>query len=688
MSQLIVGIDVGGTFTDVVAADPSQGVLFTLKVPSRPRRPAGAFVEGLEGVLALAARGAGAVERIVHGTTIATNAVLERRGATLAILTTKGFEDILVIGRTKRSAMYDLDIDAEGPLFLAPRRRIVGIPERVDATGAVLRPLDEAAVVEAVGRLRDTGVAAVAVCYLFSFLNPAHEQRTAALIRQHFPGLEVSLSSTVDPQFREYERLVVTAFDAYLRPVITSYVEDLGRELEAKGFGCPLQIMQSNGGITSARASVDRPVGTVLSGPAAGVVAGHVAGETAGFHDVVTVDMGGTSFDVALVRGGRIETGSEGRLGRYPLRVPMVDVHTIGAGGGSIARLDAAGGLKVGPESAGADPGPACYGRQGREATVTDASIVLGYLNPATYAGGRFPLFPELAHQAVDARVAGPLGLSVPRAAAGIHDIVNTQMAEAVRLVSVRRGYDLRGIALVAMGGAGPVHAGRLLKLLQARAVVVPPRPGVSSAYGLLLARVRHEASRAYPRRFDRVEPGQLSAICAEIDDYCRGRMREESVPLDRVTVQRYAEMRYVGQSYELQVPMAVEGIDRDSLTRLLGDFHALHDRIYGHQSPDNAVEIMGVRGVHLYQLPAPPTDRPTRASAAPAEPIAQRRAFFGETGEYADTPVYARGSLSVGARVPGPAILDQEDTTTVVYPGQVARVHESGSVILTEEKE
>ena len=688
MSQLIVGIDVGGTFTDVVAADPSRGALFTLKVPSRPRRPAAAFLEGLEGVLALAERSAGAVERIVHGTTIATNAVLEQRGATLAILTTKGFEDILVIGRTKRAAMYDLDMDADGPLFLAPRRRIVGIPERVDATGRVIQPLDEQAVVEAVGRLRDTGVAAIAVCYLFSFLEPAHERRTAALIRQHFPGLEVSLSSTVDPQFREYERLVVTAFDAYLRPVITSYVEDLGRELEANGFGCPLQIMQSNGGITSARASVDRPVGTVLSGPAAGVVAGHVAGEAAGFRDVVTVDMGGTSFDVALVRGGRIETGWEGRLGRYPLRVPMVDVHTIGAGGGSIARLDAAGGLKVGPESAGADPGPACYGHDGREATVTDASIVLGYLNPATYAGGRFPLFPELAYQAVEVRVAGPLALSVPRAAAGIHDIVNTQMAEAVRLVSVRRGYDLRGIALVAMGGAGPVHAGRLLKLLQARAVVVPPRPGVSSAYGLLLARVRHEASRAYPRLFDRADPLQLTAIFAEIDDYCRGRMREEGVPLDRVAVQHHAEMRYVGQSYELQVPLTGGGIDRDSLTRLLGDFHALHDRMYGHHSSDSPVEIMGVRGAHLYQLPAPPTDRPTRAGAAAADPMARRRAFFSETGEYVDTPVYARGSLGVGARVPGPAILDQEDTTTVVYPGQVARVHESGSVILTEEKE
>jgi N-methylhydantoinase A/oxoprolinase/acetone carboxylase beta subunit len=686
VSGLIVGIDVGGTFTDVVAVDPEGRRTVTLKVPSEPRRPAKAFLNGLEAILVAAGQDAKHVERIVHGTTIATNAVLEQRGATLGILTTQGFEDILAIGRMKRAQMYDWLVEAQEPLFLAPRRRIRGIPERVDATGSVVHTLDEQAVIQAVRRLRDEEkISAIAVCYLFSFLNPAHERRTAEVIRAEWPDLEVSLSSEVDPQFREYERLVVTAFDAYLRPVISGYVNDLEAELRAHGFTCPMQIMQSNGGITSAQAAAERPVGTVLSGPAAGVVAGEMAGRLAGFEDVVTLDMGGTSFDVALVRRGHIETGSEGRLGRYPLRVPMVDVHTIGAGGGSIARLDAAGGLRVGPESAGADPGPACYGRGGREATVTDASIVLGYLNPATYAGGRFPLQPHLATEIVRTRVAEPLGLELARAAAGIHEIVNTQMAEAVRLVSLQRGYDLRGIALVAMGGAGPVHAGRLLKLLQARAVVVPARPGVSSAYGLLLAQIRHEAARPYPRLVQQAEPAAMRRLFEEMDAQCRRKMQAEGVPLADVRIERYAEMRYVGQSFELRVLFPTEG--KDALAALLAEFHLTHDRVYGHHSPDTNVEILALRAVHLYQLPAPPADPPPPAGA-PAKPAGARRTFFAELGGYVDGPVYRRAGLAAGARVKGPAIVDQEDTTTVVYPGQTASVHPSGTLIIRQDGE
>lgn len=684
-ARLIVGIDVGGTFTDVVAVDRERQALFALKVPSQPKRPAGAFLEGLRSIVAEAGCAPADVERVVHGTTIGTNAVLEHKGATLGILTTRGFEDVLAIGRMKRTEMYNLNADPEEPLFLAARRRIVGIPERVDARGNVVEPLDEGAVLEAVRRLRDGhGVESIAVCYLFSFLHPGHEQRTAALLREHFPDLPVSLSSAVDPKFREYERLVVTAFDAYLRPAVASYLTDLGEQLGRHGFHCPFQIMQSHGGISAARLAVARPVGTMLSGPAAGVVAGAAAGRAAGFGDLVTLDMGGTSFDVAMVRDGRIETSSEGRIDKYPLRVPMVDVHTIGAGGGSIAFLDAAGGLKVGPESAGAVPGPACYGKGGTEPTVTDASLVLGYLNPDTYAGGGFELYPDRAHEAIARRIAGPLGMDVPQAASGIHDIVNTQMAEAVRLVSVRRGYDLRGIALVAMGGAGPIHAGRLADLLGAKAVVVPSRPGVASAYGLLMADIRHEQARPYPKPFARASAAELAALFADMDEHCGAAMRVEGVPPGGVSIQRYAEMRYVGQSYELSVSLLDGPVTDDALAELRRRFHEVHDRYYGHHSEQSEVEFVGVRGVHVYTLPAPAVAA-VEAARVSTPPSGTRRMYFAERG-YAEAPVYDRFALPVGGVVAGPAILDQPDTTTVVYPGQTARVHAGGSIVITRE--
>jgi N-methylhydantoinase A/oxoprolinase/acetone carboxylase beta subunit len=619
----------------------------------------------------------------VHGTTIATNALLEGKGATLGILATQGFEDVLFIGRTKRTEMYNLMMDAEEPLFLAPRNRIVGIPERVDATGQIVVPLDEEAVVREVVRLREEfGVNAVAVSYLFSFLNPTHETRTLALLQEQFPELPVSLSSSIDPKFREYERLLVTAFDAYVRPKVSSYLNDLEQELRRLDYECPLQIMQSNGGITSARIVVEQPVRTILSGPAAGVVAGAVTGASAGFDDVVALDIGGTSFDVALIRGGRIGTGSEGKIGKYPLRIPMVDVHTIGAGGGSIAFLDPAGGLKVGPISAGAVPGPACYARGGSEPTVTDASLLLGFLNPLSFAGGEVHLHLSPAYEAVARHIAEPLRLNVPQAAAGIHDIVNTQMVEAIRLVSVRRGYDLRSIALVAMGGAGPVHAGRLAQMIGARAVVVPLRPGVASAYGLLMADIRHEQFRPYTAAFSTASAAKLSSLFEAIDSVCIDRMRLDGVSLSSVTVHRYAEARYVGQSYELEVPFPDGPIGEHTLSELRSRFHAWHDQYYGHHNPDSEVEFVGIRSVHLHHLPAPPTETPSGASALQS-PVGTRRAFFAEIGGYVDAPVYQRLSLSVGTRLSGPAILDQPDTTTVVYPGQTANVHPSGSIIL-----
>jgi N-methylhydantoinase A len=682
MTRLTFGVDIGGTFTDVVAYEAETGALHVAKVPSTPPRLGDGFLEGIRRVLVERGASPRDVERVVHGTTIGTNAVLEHQGATLGILMTAGFADVLTIGRHKRSDMYSLNIGPEEPLFLAPRRRIRGIPERLDSAGTTLLPLDEAAVLREVTDLVERhGVNAIVVCYLFAYLDPRHEQRTRALIQARYPGVPVSLASEVDGKFREYERLVMTAFDAYIRPVIQGYLEDLGGELSAAGIEAPFQVMQSRGAISSARVVSARPVTTVLSGPAAGVIGGAYAARLAGFGDAATIDIGGTSCDVALVRGGRPVITTEGRIETFPLRLPMVDVHTIGAGGGSIATVDAAGALKVGPRSAGSRPGPAAYGRGGTFATVTDASVVLGYLNPEYFADGTMTLRADLARRAVEDAVARPLGLDVAAAAAGIHRVVNENMAQALRLVSVRRGHDPRRVCLVPLGGAGAVHAGRLASALGIPTIVVPPAPGVLSALGLLLADVEHEQSRTLLGRVDRLDPAEVTAALEALDALCAVRMADEGI--DGVEVTHLAELRYVKQSYELEVTLPPGTVTDESLAQAARDFHSLHEQVYGFALPHRPVELVTVRAVHTARLPALRLDAglPT---GAPAEPTAMREAYFEEIGAYQPTPVYRRSTLVRDQGIVGPAIVEQPDTTTVVSPGQALRVDQTGNLIVT----
>ena len=681
MARLTFGIDIGGTFTDVVAYDAETRALYVAKVPSTPPRLGDGLLDGMRRVLAERGASPADVDRVVHGTTIGTNAVLEHRGATLGILVTAGFEDVLAIGRHKRSDMYSLNIGPEEPLFLAPRRQIRGIPERLDSAGRVLLPLDEGAVRRAVADLVERhGVNAVVVCYLFAYLDPRHEQRTRELIHARFPGLPVSLASEVDGKFREYERLVMTAFDAYIRPVIQGYLEDLGGELQAAGISAPFQVMQSRGAISGARVVSARPVATVLSGPAAGVIGGAHAARLAGFQDALTIDIGGTSCDVALVRGGRPIITTEGRIETFPLRLPMVDVHTIGAGGGSIAAVDAAGALKVGPRSAGSQPGPAAYGRGGTRATVTDASLVLGYLNPAYFADGTMPLRADLARRAVEEQVAGPLGLGVAAAAAGVHRVLNDNMAQALRLVSVRRGHDPRRVCLVPLGGAGAVHAGRLASALGVPTVVVPPAPGVLSALGLVLANIEHEQSRTLRGRVDRLDPAEVTATLVALDALCAERMADEGA--DGVEVAHFAELRYLKQSYELEVALPPGGITPEVLARAAERFHVLHEQVYGFALPHRAVELVTLRAVHTAHLPELALVSGLTNSRA-AEPTAVRPAYFEEVGGYEPTPIYLRSTLARDQEIVGPAIVEQPDTTTVIYPGQTLRVDRAGNLML-----
>ena len=590
---------------------------------------------------------------------------------------------MLELGRLRRTALYDLFADAETPVFLAPRRRRYGVPERIDARGRVVRELDEAALRDIVANAIEVEKAdAFAVCYLFSFLDDRHEQRTREIIHEIAPQASVSLSSDVNPIFREYERTVVTAFDAYVKPVLNAYLAVLGRELNAVGISTRLQVMQSRGGIASAENALTRPVQLLLSGPAAGVIGGQFEGARGGCRDVITFDMGGTSSDVALVRDGRPLTTTEAKMRTWPLRVPMIDVSTIGAGGGSIAWIDPAGGLRVGPRSAGSDPGPACYPGGGPDPTVTDASVVLGYLNPRNFAGGQLTLDVDAAHRAVGG-LAERLGMSVREAALGIHRVVNANMADQIRLGSVKRGHDPRKFALVAFGGAGPVHGGPLVADIGIPTMIVPENPGVLSALGLLVAPVEHEHMRTFVARTPDIDVANMRGVLATLDAQGLAAMETEGVARDRISTRHAADMRYVGQSYELEVdvPDTTDASTPDELARR---FHDAHERVYAHAQRGNAVETVNLRVVHSFR-PSPPSPAGNRAGRADGNEAREtRRTVFAEHPDGVDAAVFDRSDLAPGTVIDGPAIVEQPDTTIVVYPGHRCTVGDDGLLFVT----
>jgi N-methylhydantoinase A len=674
--MVAIAIDIGGTFTDVVAWDGAR--LYATKLPSSPREPIAVVQRGIREALALAEAQPGDVSRFVHGTTVATNAVLARSGARLGLLATAGFEDVIEIGRQKRSRMYDLLAPPETPVFLAPKRRRVGIPERIAADGSVVTPLDEAAVVEAVQRLvAREGVEAIAVVYLFSFANPAHERRTRELIADAAPGLPVSLSCEIDPAFREYERSCATAFDAYVRPVMTGYVGRLQQGLAELGVRAPVEIMQSRGGIAGADAILKRPVTALLSGPAAGALGGQIEGARAGFRDVITLDMGGTSTDIGVIRDGMPVATRDGRIGGFPLRVQMVDVHTIGAGGGSIAWLDGAGALKAGPESAEAEPGPACYGRGGDRPTVTDASLALGLLDPSSFAGG-ITLDPGRARDALRPLADG-MGCDLPAAAHGMLTVCNEAMAEAIRLVTLRRGIDPRGFALVLLGGAGPVHGGAVARLLGIDTTIVPLRPGVLAAEGLLHARIEQDAQRSFLQPVSAAATEPLAELCRSLEAEARAALARAAPPGLPVTVRFAADMRYVGQSYEIEVPLAAAAAN--PMGAVLDEFHRRYRDLHGHGSLGEAVEFVNLRCIAACQPEAPAAI--ALAPRAQVRPRTARLVCFDPREGYREVPVYDRGDFGAGASIVGPAVIEQSDTTTVVYPDQNCLAAEGGSLVI-----
>ena len=676
-AALEIGVDIGGTFTDIVCREPGGAMRF-MKVPTTRSDPSQGVIASLPQLAKQWGLSLADINRFAHGTTVATNAVLERKGARIGLITTAGFRDVLEIGRQLRTQVYQIVLEPETPVFLAPGRFRREVPERISAQGDVITPLDEAALCTAADDLVANGAQAIAICFLFAFLNPKHEQRAKELISSQHPNVMLSVSHEVDPAFREYERTVCTAFDAYVKPVVDNYLACLERGLSGAGVQAPLQVMQSRGGLTAAPVARERPVRLFLSGPSAGVIGGRIAGASAAIDDLITIDIGGTSADIALISKSKAMIRPEGLIGGFPVRVAMVDVNTIGAGGGSIARIDASGSLRVGPQSAGSEPGPVCYDRGGTEPTVTDASVVLGYIDPSYFVGGAFKLVPELAHAAV-AKIGKELGLSLDDAALGIHRVLNAQMAEGIRLVSVRQGQDPRGYALVPLGGGGGLHATALARELGMRRVLVPRIPGVLAAAGLLAAPIEHEVSAAFSTPIAKLDVKTLKAAFADIDKKAAALMAAERARPDEVAVSYFVDVCYVGQSYNLELPLRLDADDLPD--RIYRDFLAAHDRVYGH-AVEGPAKIVNVRTVH--QAHGSEVLEEMRFAPRSGEPqIGERRIRVADHPEPVTAPVYDRDVLPSGFTLSGPAIVQQSDTTTLVEPGWSGMVDQAGNLIL-----
>ncbi|MEW5872807.1 MAG: hydantoinase/oxoprolinase family protein [Chloroflexota bacterium] len=674
-----IGIDIGGTFTDFVVYRPSDGALRTFKLLSTPHDPAEAVLRGLERI---AAEGWGPIERITHGSTVATNALLERKGARTALVTTRGFADVLQIGRQNRPELYDFSADPPPPL--APAELRFEVDERVSAGGQVLQALAPAQVDALLAELRRQGVESVAVCLLFSFLHPEHERSIAEKLRA--AGLLVSASCEILPEYREYERSSTTAVNAYVSPVLERYLARLAEALQApqgQGQAGPLlRVMQSNGGVIGVEEARRNGVRCILSGPAGGVVgAQYLAGLALAEGDrpleqgpnLITFDMGGTSTDVSLVAGQAQVTG-EAQVGGCPIRIPLLDIHTIGAGGGSIARLDPGGALRVGPHSAGADPGPACYGR-GELPTVTDANLALGRLAAEYFLGGEMPLHPQRAFQALE-RLGQPLGLPAFQAALGVVAVANAHMERALRLISVERGHDPRGFTLLSFGGAGGLHAAELARRLGIPAVLVPPLASTLSAFGMLAAEVVKDYTQTVMLPGDTPQ-AEIAARLEPLVQRAAAELRAEGIPGEQVRLEPALDMRYRGQSYELSVPFG---------PGLLEDFHQAHERAYGYTRrgvPASDLEIVNLRLRASGSLPRPALTRQPQAGRDPRAALLEHRPVVLPCGESARLPFYRGEALQPGNRLDGPAMLVRADTSVWIGPGDRARVDAYGNLLI-----
>jgi N-methylhydantoinase A len=686
-----IGIDIGGTFTDVALVEEASGRIGVAKVPTTPADPAEGVLAALDVAMRRYAVASAEVGLLSHATTIVTNAILEEKGARAALVTTRGFRDLLELRRSARANLYDMFQDA--PAVLIPRRRRFEITERIGADGAVVTPLAEDEIDGLIDALKAARVDAIAVALVFSFLNPANELKLGALLAAAFPDVPVFLSSDVLPEIKEFERTSTTAVCAYVGPVLASYLARLEAAARQKALP-PLYLMGSNGGVLQAREAIAMPAVVVESGPAAGVVAAALVARQTGRNNLISFDMGGTTAKASLIRDGRYETTNEYEVGGgssmtrsmngtgHPIRVPVIDLAEVSAGGGSIAWIDRAGALRVGPKSAGADPGPACYGRGGREPTVTDCNLLLGYLDQSSLLGGELKIDRAAAEAAVQTRLAAPLGIDAVGAAAAVIDVVNNAMAEVLKIVSVQRGHDPRAFVLASFGGAGPLHAAALADELGMAEVICPPIPGAFSALGLVGTDLRRDYVQTLFVTTDEADPAAVEAAFAALERRGNAMLDEGGIAAERRRFERSVDARYRRQSYELVVPVAARPVEHATLATIAEMFHARHRQTYGHDNRGEPVQIVSLRVAAIGAIPRLVV-RDAPAAAGSDATKSRREVWFRATGAV-EAMVHDRARMPAGMDVPGPAVIESLESTILVLPGWKATVNEDGFVVMT----
>jgi N-methylhydantoinase A len=679
MCSLRVAVDIGGTFTDAAVLDEQTGSIAVSKVPTTPRN----FVDGFVGSIGKLEVPAHKTSYIIHGTTVATNAVIQRSLPTTALLATKGFRDLLEIMRGNRPVWGLYDIRWKKPTPIIPRHLRFEIAERIDYKGRVLDELDEKQARSVVSRLKQLDVRSVAICLLFANLNPSHERRLAELVMEVIPEATVSLSSDVNPEVREYERTSTTAIDASVKMVVRHYLAQLENTLTGLGFRCPLMIMRSSGGMMSSDLAREIPIHTIESGPAGGVIGAANLPTSLHNKNLLAIDMGGTTFKVSVIEEGRPRVKNEGEVEwGIPYRIPMIDLSEIGSGGGSIAWIDKGGILRVGPQSAGADPGPVCYGLGGKNPTFTDASLVLGRIDPDYFLGGEMKLDARASEETIRKDIAEPLGMDAIEAASGIVKIAEANMLNSMRVSSVARGYDPRDLATVAYGGAGPLVATSLAQALGSPLVLIPPHPGIFSAIGMLYSDMRLDLSRSFMGRIDSIKMNEMADAFNELETKATSTMRKEGFA-GNIGIFRTADLRYVGQNYEVATPVPSGDLTDTKRKEIVDSFNKEHRRLYAHSKPDEPIEMLTLRVAAVGSMLKPALTRIGSGRELEKGQRSERRMYFEETRGYEPTPIYERTALGAGVSVSGPAVIEEMDSTTLVRPGQSAAVDHFGNVVI-----
>ncbi|MBY6058769.1 hydantoinase/oxoprolinase family protein [Leisingera daeponensis] len=689
MGSVRIGVDIGGTFTDVTVLDERDGNVTIAKVPSRRSDPGGALLDGVKTGLEAAGVDSERVNLLVHGTTIVTNAVLENKLPKTALVTTEGFKDVLEIGRHFRPDMYDLQQDRAAPVI--PRNRRYGLQERTAADGEVLVRPQRSEFAKLLDSIKADNVEAVAVCFLNSYVNPENEAQVLKWLTDELQNTTVSASYDVCREMREFERISTVSVNAAAMPLVAKYLSEITPNIRKILPNAKILLMQSNGGSLTVDAAKAYPARILTSGPAGGALAVQRMGKATRYPNLLGVDMGGTSTDISLIQNGEVTMTTEAEVAHRPIKLPMIDINTIGAGAGSIAWLDEANGLHVGPHSAGSDPGPVAYGKGGTEPTVTDANIVLGRLLPQYFASGRIELDIEASRRAIKEKIGDPLGKTIEEAAQGIIRIANANMERAVRVSSAEKGFDPRMITMVAFGGAGPMHAAALGRAAGMPTVLIPGQPGVFSAVGLVMADIRHDFVQTRILRGDEITPDQLTDVYSELESLGREALEADAVPTDKQGITRTADLRYVGQAYEINVTLPEGEIDETLIRTVFDKFHAQHKQLYAHCHPHKTIEFVSGRLTATGSMSAPEMKKFKAADVQPSakpETEGDHPIYFEEAGGYVDTPIYARETLFPGTELEGPAVVVQLDTTIIIHPGQTATVDDHANLLIATGEE